>query len=223
MTKLPSNGRSSDPRLLRLARALFDPAVLESVVVPTIADAQREIEAAGEHPLRRAAARLRGYATVAKLVVLAPLVGHTWPVRREAVMLEQQKRRNESGWLVLAGILAFTSPALTPWTGMTIAGGVIVAVVMHLWYVRHPSDIVTVDEVPARRPEINFSRMPVAGNIGGLIFMGGSMAILVAGLPSWRWFFAAAAGGGLLTAALVSVWHTSHPAAGLPQNRIVLR
>jgi hypothetical protein len=222
MTRSPSNHRNPGTLLLKLASIVFDKAVLTSIVVPTIADLQAEVDAAGDNRMRRQRARLRGYGAFWTLVLFAPFAAHVWPVRQEDIMMLQQPRRSGlSGWVVLAGILGFTSPALTPWTATVVVGGLVFAVAIHLWYSRHPSLVATPNG--EGRPEINYSRTPVGGNVGGLIFMAGSMAILVAGLPGWRWFFGAAVVGGLLTAALVFMWHAARPSRGLPENLIVLR
>jgi hypothetical protein len=94
---------------------------------------------------------------------------------------------------------------------------------IHAWYDRHPSDLARPAGSPPRTPQINFSSTEVAGNIGGLIFVVGSVFIVAIALPSVIWFlFAATAAGGLLAWALLT-WHTSHPGSGLPANRIVLR
>jgi hypothetical protein len=99
----------------------------------------------------------------------------------------------------------------------------LVAILIHAWYERHPSDIPIPTEPQRRSPQINFSSTDVAGNIGGLIFVVGSVFIVAIGLPSVIWFlFAATVAGGFLAWALVT-WHTSHPKRGLPENRIVLR
>jgi hypothetical protein len=72
-------------------------------------------------------------------------------------------------------------------------------------------------------PQINFSSTEVAGNVGGLIFVVGSVFIVAVGLPPTILFlFAATVTGCFLAWALV-VWHGSHPTCGLPENRITLR
>jgi hypothetical protein len=207
--------------LLKIAALVFDEGAVASLVMPTIADLQVEVEQAGDSAARRARARLRGYAAFWMLLLFAPFAAHAWPVRQDATITLAPRRSGLGVWLVLAGLLGFTTPALTPWTTTVLIGGVIVAIAIHSWYSRHPSVIATPNG--ERRPEINLSAIPVGGNIGGLIFVAGSMAILVSGLPMWRWFFGAAVLGGVLTAALVYVWHAARPSYGLPQNRIVLR
>ena len=221
MTRSTSNHRKPGSWLLRVASLFFNDAVSAAIVLPTIADLQAEIDAAGGDRARRMRARVRGYAAFWKLMLLAPFAAHAWPLRQEGTMTLRARSNGVGGWLVLAGILGFTSPALTPWTLTVVAGGLVFAVAIHLWYSRHPSLVATRNG--EGRPEINFSRTPVGGNIGGLIFMAGSMAILVSGLPMWRWFFGTAVVGGFLTAGLVFVWHTARPSHGLPQNYIHLR
>ncbi len=215
-----STRRSPGRLLLRLATALFDDGVVESVVAPTIADLQAEVRRA-RTAREAAAARVRGYAAFWTLVLFAPVAAHAWPVRDDRAIALPARRSGVGIWLVLAALLGFTSPALTPWTATVLFGGTIVAVAIHAWYSRHPSLLPSPNG--ERRPEINFSAIPVGGNIGGLIFVAGSMAILVSGLPMWRWFFGVAVAGGILTAGIVYFWHSARPAHGLPQNRIVLR
>jgi hypothetical protein len=124
---------------------------------------------------------------------------------------------------VVITLLAVVGPALGPWIAVAAAIGSLVALAIHVWYDRHPLNIPIPAESARRVPQINFSSMDVAGNIGGLIFVVGSVFIVVVGLPSVIWFlFAATVAGGLIAWALVA-WHTSHPGRGLPGNRIVLR
>jgi hypothetical protein len=221
MTHSTFHRRPPGRLLLKIAGLVFDEAAIASLVVPTIADLQAEVEQAGESTARRVWARLRGYAAFWKVVLFSPFAASAWPVRQDSAITFRPRRSGLGVWLVLAAFLGFTSPALTPWTVTVLAGGAIVAVAIHAWYSRHPSLVATANG--ERRPEINLSAIPVGGNIGGLIFVAGSMAILVSGLPGWRWFFAAAVLGGVLTAALVYIFHTARPAHGLPQNLIVLR
>jgi hypothetical protein len=220
MTHSTPHHRSPGRFLLRLASVIFDEGVIESVVEPTIADLQNEVSHATTR-WHRARACLRGYAAFWTLVLFAPVASHAWPVRQDRAMTLPPRRSGVGIWLVLVALLGFVSPAMTPWTATVLVGGSIVAVAIHAWYSRHPSLVPSPNG--ERRPEINFSAIPVGGNIGGLIFVAGSMAILVSGLPMWRWFFGVAVAGGILTAGLVYVFHAARPSHGLPQNRIVLR
>lgn len=223
MTASTSTHRQPGSSLLKVARLLFDDAALSAVVLPTIADLQQEVHAAGESRGRRLAARWRGYRAFWMLVLVTAFAWEVTPVHRDIAVNLSVRSSRVGGWLFLTGVLAFTSPALVPWTVATIIGGCVFAVAIHRWYSRHPSELPSTEQTPERRPEINLSSIPVGGDVGGLMFMAGSMAILVAGLPMWRWFFGAAVLGGLFSAAALAAWHGGHHSRGLPQNRIVLR
>jgi len=86
-------------------------------------------------------------------------------------------------------------------------------------FVSHSDSHCTEDVVAA----INFSSTEVAGNVGGLIFVVGSVFIVVIGLPSVIWFLIAATDAGCILAWGLIAWHTKHPQYGLPGNRIVWR
>jgi hypothetical protein len=223
MTGFAPDHRQPGRLLLKLARVLFDESAFVAVVVPTIADLQQEVHAAGTSRRRRLVARWRGYRAFWMLVVVTAFAWEVAPVHRDIAVNLSVKSSRVGGWLFLAGVLAFTSPALVPWTVASIIGGCVFALVIHHWYSRHPSELPSSEQAPERRPEINLSSIPVGGDVGGLMFMAGSMAILVAGLPAWRWFFGAALLGGVLSAGALAAWHVGHHARGLPQNRIVLR
>ena len=91
------------------------------------------------------------------------------------------------------------------------------------WYERHPSAVPTPEDRTWRPPQINFSSTEVAGNIGGLIFVVGSLFVVSIGLPSVLWFLLAGTIAGCFLAWRLVVWHRSHPKRGLPENLIVLR
>jgi hypothetical protein len=71
-------------------------------------------------------------------------------------------------------------------------------------------------------PGINFSRLPVEGNAAGLLFVLASVAILVGGLPSLRWFFLGSVAGGVVVAAVLIGWRRYHPDPGPRSRPIVL-
>jgi hypothetical protein len=60
-------------------------------------------------------------------------------------------------------------------------------------------------------PGINFSRLEVGGDLGGCLFMLGSVLVLVAGLPQVRWFVLGAALTAVPVACLLMAWHRHHP------------
>jgi hypothetical protein len=209
--------------LLKIARLLFNEHLLSAVVQPTIADLQREIADAGPNGLKRLRAEWRGYCAFWRLTLVAPFASWASPVAEAgAVAFPDAIARLAVGSVVVT-LLAVVGPVLGAWVAVVMAVGALLAILIHAWYDWHPSDIPTPAESQRRSPQINFSSTEVAGNIGGLIFVVGSVFIVAVGLPSVIWFlFAATVAGCLLAWALVA-WHRSHPTWGLPENRIALR
>ena len=198
--------------LLKIAPLIFNERFIDIVVRPTIADLQSEVAAAGSNHAKRFRVRWRGYAAFWTLMFMAPFA--SW----------SEERANVASGLAAGSFVVtlLTVVTLGPWTALVAAGATLVALLLHGWYARHPSEI-AVPPDPWRTPQINFSSTDIAGNIGGLIFVVGSVFIVAVGLPSVIWFlFAATVAGCFLAWALVT-WHTSHPKRGLPENRIVLR
>jgi hypothetical protein len=210
--------------LLTIARLLFNEHLISTVVQPTISDLQREIAAAGPRGVKRLRAQWRGYSAFWTVMLVAPLTFRPSPAQQAAAVAFPDAVARLAAGSIVVTLLVVVGPLLGVWVAAIIAVGALFAMVMHAWYVRHPSDIPAPAE-PKRRPtpQINFSSTDVAGNIGGLIFVVGSVFIVAVGLPSVTWFlFVAAVAGSVLAWALV-VWHVSHPKRGLPENLIVLR
>ncbi len=65
--------RPTGTMLLRIARVLFNDHVLQTAVLPTIADLQREVEEAGADRATRLRALWRGYVAFWTLALVAPL------------------------------------------------------------------------------------------------------------------------------------------------------
>lgn len=59
-------------------------------------------------------------------------------------------------------------------------------------------------------PAINISRIRVGGDLGGVVFVVGTVACLLVGLPEARGFFAGTLGGGFIVAAAIAWWHRQH-------------
>jgi hypothetical protein len=221
-------GNTSGPRvpgttLLKIARLLCSEHLLSAVVHPTISDLQREVANAGSNRRKRLRAQWRGYCAFWTVMLVGPFMPWSSPAEEVgAVAFPDAIGRLAVGSIVVT-LLVLVGPALGVWVAVITAVGALFAILMHAWYDRHPSDIPVPAEPQRRWPQINFSSTEVAGNIGGLIFVVGSVFIVVIGLPSVIWFlFAATVAGCLLAWALVT-WHTSHPKRGLPENQIVLR
>jgi hypothetical protein len=223
MTESGSGPRVPGTILLKIARLLFSEHVLSAVVQPTIADLQREVATADPHGLRRLRARWRGYSAFWRITLVSPFMSWALPAGDAgAVAFSKAIARLVVGSFIITS-LAVLGPAFGVWVAILMAAGALLAIVLHAWYDRHPSYVATPDEPQRRTPQINFSSMEVAGNIGGLIFAVGTVFIAAVGLPSVIWFlFAATVVGSFLAWALVA-WHTSHPKWGLPKNRILLR
>jgi hypothetical protein len=56
-------------------------------------------------------------------------------------------------------------------------------------------------------PGINFPRPAVAGDLGGCVFVVGSVMVLAAGLPEVRWFIMAALAAAVFVSCLLPLWH----------------
>ena len=109
------------------------------------------------------------------------------------------------GWFVLAAV----------------AGGLIMAIVLRRWNTRHPSEFAPRSERPAA--EINLSSIPVAGDIGGLLFVISAIIIVLLGLPDIRWFVLGSVVVGAVLAGGLFVWRSSRSTALTPANTILRR
>jgi hypothetical protein len=68
--------------------------------------------------------------------------------------------------------------------------GSVAALLLRRWHTRHPS---VLPYAPRTRvPEINLSRIPVAGDAAGLMFAVGAVAVVIIGVPDLAWYFVSA-------------------------------
>jgi hypothetical protein len=223
MTGTSSGSRVPGTTLLKVARLLLNDHLVSTVVQPTISDLQRECADAGPRRVARLRAQWSGYRAFWTVMLVAPFASRSSPARDAGTVAFPDAVARLAVGSILLALLVLVGPLLGLWVAAITAVGAVFAILMHAWYVRHPSDIPAPAEPQRRTPQINFSSTDVAGNIGGLIFVVGSVFIVAVGLPSVIWFlFAATVAGSLLAWALV-VWHASHPKRGLPENLIVLR
>ena len=109
------------------------------------------------------------------------------------------------GWFVLAAV----------------AGGAIMAVALRRWNTRHPSQFAPAARTPGA--EINLSSIPVAGDIGGLLFVIGAIITVLLGLPDIRWFVLASVVVGAAFAGGLFVWRSFRSASLTPANSILRR
>jgi hypothetical protein len=209
--------------LLKIARLLFNERLLSAVVQPTISDLQREVADAGPSRVKRLRAQWCGYRAFWTLTLVAPFASWASPAGDAgAVAFPDVLARLAVGSIVLT-LLSVVGPMLGAWVAVVTMAGALFAIVIHAWYDRHSSDIPTPTEPQRASPQINFSSTEVAGNIGGLIFVVGSVFIVAIGLPSVIWFLFAGTVAGCFLAWVLVAWHTMHPKRGLPENRIVWR
>jgi hypothetical protein len=185
-------------RLLKIAPLVFNERFISAVVRPTIADLQSEVAAAGPDHVKRLRARCRGYSAFWTLILVAPFA--SWSDEPNIAV-----GRAAAGSAVVA---LLTVMALGASMAFVFAAGALVAVLIHAWYARHPSEIAIPSGMPWRSPQINFSSTDVAGNIGGLIFVLGTLLIVLVGLPWVAWFLLAAAIAACFVACGLVAWHT---------------
>ena len=60
-------------------------------------------------------------------------------------------------------------------------------------------------------PGINFSKLEVGGDVGGLVFAAGSVAAVLVGLPCIAPLYLASMIAGAALAVLLFEWHQRHP------------
>lgn len=106
----------------------------------------------------------------------------------------------------------------------TIAGGLLLAIALRRWNTRHPSDLAPANPL-ASMPgaEINLSSIPVAGDIGGLLFVIGAIVTVLLGLPDIRWFVLGAVTAGVGLAAALFAWRSTHPSTPSTVNSLLRR
>jgi hypothetical protein len=213
MSPSTNGARVPGARLLELARLLFDDHVLTTMIRPTIADLQHEVGAAGASRVARLRARWRGYS--AFWIVTLFSVFHVRPVISRNALVRVAVGVSALAWLGVVG------PVLGTWFAIVTVFGALLAAGIHAWYEHHPSDLPAPDEHTVRTPQINFSSTEVAGNVGGLIFVVGSVIILAVALPSALWIvLGSTVAGGFLAWGLFT-WRANHPGWGLPSKRFL--
>jgi hypothetical protein len=221
MTASPVDPHRSGTTLLTIARRLLTEPMVVAIIEPTIADFQCELTAAGANRFARLRARWRGYRAFWTLVLVAAVAPWALPAH-DAAAPQPLVALVGTGATILA-LAAVVNPVLGATVTVVGAAGGLCAVLLHAWYQRHPSIL----PMPSRRlwrtPQINFSSTEVAANGGGLIFVIGSVFVVVLAVPSVLLFLIAGTlAGGLVARGLVE-WRTRHPDGHLPEIRIGLR
>ena len=118
--------------------------------------------------------------------------------------------------------------ATWPFFGSFASGAVLfgtaAGVAMRSWHDRHPTTLAPRASLQeGRLPEINLSAIPVGGDAGGLMFVLGSMLIVMIGLPGVRWFLVSAIVCSAIAAVAIYRWRGAHPSSSQPDCSILLR
>src|SRR5262249_50900957 len=143
---------------------------------------QSEFVAAGPSRTRRLRALAGGYAAFWTVLLIAPFMHGASPARDEDALPRSLARHFTTGVTALT-LLVFAGALFEISAVIVILAGAACAVAIHVWYDRHPLNTATPSDLPWRTPQINFSNMDIAGNIGGLIFVIGSLLVVVLGVP----------------------------------------
>ena len=118
-------------------------------------------------------------------------------------------RRDAYLLLALTGILLVSTwPFLGSFTALSAAVGLWTAVALRWWYTRHPTEVGP--RSVGRAAEINISSVRVGGDLGGLVFVAGCIAIVVVGLPPLRWFALASLAMACVYAVVMVGWRKTH-------------
>ena len=233
MTRLTPQRGLPGLRLLALARLIFDESVLNTVVHPTIADLQRELRDAGSNRSARLGAMWRGYRAFWTLVLFAPFAFWGAPMPGRAPIAFPDLAARIAVTFIALTLVTLNDSALGIWAATVAVGGTCFAVAIHRWNSRHPLAVAIPAALMTPRgphllrphlfPEINMSAIPVGGDVGGMLFVLGSMLVVLTGLPIVRLFLLVAVVlGGLCAWALVA-WHARHPLRLHPENQLLLR
>jgi hypothetical protein len=197
--------------------------MISTVVLPTISDLQREIANAPRNTgVKRLHILWRGYCAFWTVMLFMPFVSGSLPAKEAGVAAFSNPLARVALASIISVVMVIVGSVFGAWVAVAMAVGTAFTLLIHAWYVRHPSALPTPAERPWHSPQINFSSTKVEGNVGGLIFAVGTVIIVAIGVPPVIWFLCAAMAAGCLVAWGLVTWHASYPKHGLPQNRIVL-
>jgi len=101
-------------------------------------------------------------------------------------------RTRGTGFLVLLVLLLLAATWLffKAFIVASAVTGALAAVLIRRWHTRHPSALPYTPRTNV--PEINLSRIPVGGDVAGLMFAAGSVAVVIIGVPDMAWYFVSA-------------------------------
>ena len=110
---------------------------------------------------------------------------------------------------LIVTLFGATYPFFGLFTAMTVAAGVGTAIWLRSWHNRHPA-VLARRNGNGRRPEINISAIHVGGDVGGLLFAAGCVAIVLIGMPGIRVFLVASLLLAFALAAAIIGWRKAH-------------
>jgi MFS family permease len=196
MTAFTPNPRQPGERLVKLATFLFDEPTRSTFVIPALADFQQELREAGESPVKRLTAHVRGYAAFARLVVAAPFIVPSAPMGSPVTTFVMGKHGGNL-LLVLALALFAAIRPLFGWFAVAVIGlGVALAITLRVWNNRHPDARTTAD------PLLSILAVALFASIWSM----------------FGWFVLAAVGGGVIMAIALRRWNTRHPSELAPAS-----
>ena len=114
-------------------------------------------------------------------------------------------------WIPALALFVAIWPIFDWFVAAVVVSGGVAAIALRRWNTRHPSAIAEIDPLAGRMGgQINLSSIPVAGDFGGLMFVVGSVAIVLLGFPDVRWFVLGSIAAGSAMAAGLFAWRSSH-------------
>lgn len=90
-----------------------------------------------------------------------------------------------------------------------IAAGLVFSIALRRWRDTHMAAL-PAPGTRAKNPELNVATIQIAGDIGGLMFVAGCLAIFFVGMPALRGFVLASAVVASVMAAAVIAWRKTH-------------
>ena len=189
--------RQPGARLVRLATLLFDEPTRSTFVVPALADFQQELREAGESPIKRLVAHVRGYAAFARLLLAAPFIVPSAPMGSPVTTFVLGKNGGNLLLVLALALFAAIRPLFGWFAVAVIALGVALAIALRVWHSRHPN-----------------SR---GGGVDPLLSLL-TVALFAAIWSMFGWFVLATVGGGVIMAIVLRRWNTRHPSELAPAN-----
>ena len=184
---------------LRMARLLFAEQTISAVFLPALADFQEELRQTAASRVGQLVTRARWCVGLTALLVITPFSVSIPSIADRAPL----KRPANGGWFFMAlyaSLLAGAWWTVQEFLLAALAAGAVLAWAMRAWNDHHPVSIVIPQRDAGAPIQINLAKIPVTGDVAGLMFAAGTILIVVVGLPGLWWYFGSAALGSLVVA-----------------------